>query len=61
LEIILNSEPYEEIFKRTTQGIFLQQFSTVGVIVYEKKMLKRKVEVDAYTDMLMRGPGIRST
>jgi hypothetical protein len=30
------SEPYEQILERTTQGIFLQKISFLGLIVSEK-------------------------
>jgi hypothetical protein len=39
------SEPYEHMLERTTQGIFLQKISFLGIIVSEKKMFK---------EMLMR-------
>jgi hypothetical protein len=34
------SEPFEQILERTTQGIFLQKISFLGIIVSEKKILK---------------------
>jgi hypothetical protein len=39
------SEPYEQILKGPTQGIFLQKISFLGIIVSEK-MFKEKLTPD---------------
>jgi hypothetical protein len=39
-KIIGNSEPFEQIIKRPTQGTFMPKISFLGIIVSEKKIFK---------------------
>ena len=42
------SEPFEQILKRPTQGIFLPKISFLGIIVSEKKIFKEMLTRNAY-------------